>query len=71
MALRDIFRPSYKREWDQHEATHYFRLYGDKAIERLESRVSNIALGERDRRHWARILKQVKALASSSSAQND
>ena len=56
-----LFESAEQRRKDTRDLDNMFRRYGDEIINVLQSRVDDDKLRERDRKHWARLLRKAKA----------
>ena len=56
-----LFENAEQRRKDARDLNDMFNRYGDEIIKVLQSRVDDTNLRDRDRKHWARLLRKAKS----------
>lgn len=56
-----LFESAEQRRKDTRDLDNMFKRYGDEIINVLQSRVDDDTLRERDRKHWARLLRKARS----------
>ena len=56
-----LFESAEQRCKDERDLENMYRRYGDDIVKVLQARVNDTKLRERDRKHWARLLRKAKS----------
>lgn len=56
-----LFESAEQRRKDERDLDNMSRRYGDDVVKVLQARVNDEKLSERDRKHWARLLRKAKS----------
>ncbi len=58
--LLNLFESGIQRRKDDRDLKAIHKRYGEKAVQVLDDRVNDENLSERDRKHWARLLRKAR-----------
>jgi len=56
-----LFESAEQRRKDARDLSDMFKRYGDETIDVLQARADDEQLRERDRKHWARLLRKARS----------
>ncbi|OHC94602.1 MAG: hypothetical protein A2792_12615 [Sphingomonadales bacterium RIFCSPHIGHO2_01_FULL_65_20] len=56
-----LFESAEQRSKDARDLDNMFKRYGDEILNVLQARADDTKLRDRDRKHWARLLRKAKS----------
>lgn len=58
--ILNLFESAVQRRKDDRDLNAIHKKYGDDVVEVLDGRVKDETLSDRDRKHWARLLRKAR-----------
>ncbi len=60
--LSGLFENAHRKRKDARDIEHMASKYGDTMLDQLQQRANNSKLTDRERKHWARLLRKARRL---------